>query len=65
MIIAVDIDNVLNNLTEKVIELYNADSGDCLALSDITCYSIESFMKPDFHHRLGYYFSCAAALAKP
>lgn len=65
MIIAVDIDNVLNNLTEKVLELYNADSGDCIALPDITCYSIESFIKPDYVSHIGDYFSCAAVLAKP
>lgn len=64
MIIAVDIDNVLNNLTEKVIELYNADAADCLKLSDIQCYSIESYMNPAYYHKLDYYFSCAAVLAK-
>ena len=39
MIICVDIDNVLNNLTEKTIELYNALSDKNIQMSDITTYS--------------------------
>ena len=31
LLIAVDIDNCLNNLTEAVLEVYNADSGDNLS----------------------------------
>ena len=39
MIIAVDFDNVINNLTEKTLELYNAQSGKSIQMSDITSYN--------------------------
>lgn len=47
MIIAVDIDNVLNNLTERVLEVYNKRYNDSLTVENITKYSIESFVKPE------------------
>ena len=39
MIICVDCDNVLNNLAEKTLELYNLRSGKNIQLNDITTYS--------------------------
>ena len=39
MIIAVDYDNILNNLTEKTLEIHNAQSGKKIQLSDITSYN--------------------------
>ena len=39
MIIAVDMDNVLNNLTEKMLELYNAQSGKNIQMADLTAYN--------------------------
>lgn len=56
MLISVDIDNCLNNLTECVLEVYNADSGDNLSLSDITAYHIENFVKPDYKDKFYQYF---------
>lgn len=56
MIIAVDIDNVLNNLTESVLSVYNSDSGDNLSLSDITAYHIENFVKPEYKENFWHYF---------
>ena len=38
MIICTDYDNILNNLTEKVLELYNSRMGKTLQMSDITTY---------------------------
>ena len=38
MIITVDWDNCLNNLTEKTIDLYNKTNGTEIQLSDITTY---------------------------
>ena len=38
MIIAVDWDSVLNNLVEKTLEVYNAQSGKNIQMSDITSY---------------------------
>lgn len=56
IIIGVDIDNVLNNLTESVLKVYNADSGDNLSLSDITAYHIENFVKPEYKETFWHYF---------
>lgn len=56
MLIAVDIDNCLNNLCEAVLEVYNTDSGDNLILSDITAYHIESFVKPAYKDNFFHYF---------
>lgn len=56
LLIAVDIDNCLNNLTECVLEVYNADSGDNLSLSDITAYHIENFVKPEYKKFFYQYF---------
>ena len=56
MIIAVDIDNTLNSLTEAVLSVYNEDSGDNLALSDITEYRIEDFVKSEFKNKFYQYF---------
>ena len=39
MIIVCDIDGVLNNLTEKVLELYNSRTGKKIQQSDITAYN--------------------------
>lgn len=39
MIICVDCDNVLNNLAEKTLELYNLRSGKNIQLNDITTYN--------------------------
>lgn len=53
MRIACDVDNVLNNLTESVLQIYNADHNDTLTVNDIVNYGIEEFVKPelqkDFH----------------
>lgn len=53
MIIACDVDNVLNNLTESVLQIYNTDNNDNLTIKDIISYGIEEFVKPelqkDFH----------------
>lgn len=53
MIIGVDCDSVLNNLTERVLEVYNADNDDNLTLDDITDYYMENFVKPEC--REGFY----------
>ena len=47
MIIGVDCDSVLNNLTERVLEVYNADNDDNLTIEDITDYYMENFVKPE------------------
>lgn len=56
LIIGVDVDNTLNNLTEAVLSVYNADSGDNLSLSDITAYHIENFVKPEYKETFWHYF---------
>lgn len=47
MTIGVDCDNVLNNLTESVLKVYNEDFNDNLTTNDITDYYIENFVKPE------------------
>lgn len=39
MIICVDIDNILNNLTEKVIEVYNTRNNKDIQMASITSYN--------------------------
>lgn len=39
MIIGIDFDNIINNLNEKTLELYNAHSGKSIQMSDITTYN--------------------------
>lgn len=41
MIICVDIDNVLNNLAERTLALYNEASGKNIQISDITAYRFD------------------------
>ena len=48
MIIACDVDNVLNNLTESVLKVYNSDYNDNLRIEDIKSYGIEDYVKPEF-----------------
>lgn len=47
MIIGIDCDNVLNNLTASVLRVYNEDFNDKLTTDDITDYYIENFVKPE------------------
>lgn len=56
MLIGIDIDNVLNTLTEAILSVYNSDSGDNLSLSDITTYHIENFVKPEYKEFFYQYF---------
>ena len=39
MIICCDLDNILNNLTEKTLEFYNAQSGKNIKMEDLTAYN--------------------------
>lgn len=56
MKIGIDVDNVLNNLTECAIKIYNEDSGDNLSLEDITSYGLEGFVLPQYKDRIKNYF---------
>ena len=38
MRVLIDVDNVLNNLAESVLNIYNEDSGDNLKIEDIHNY---------------------------
>lgn len=46
--IGFDLDNILNNLTETLIEVYNKDSGDNLTMDQIVTYKIDSYTKPGY-----------------
>lgn len=39
MIIACDWDNIINNLTEKVLEIYNTQNGKNIQISELTSYN--------------------------
>ena len=45
MKILIDCDNILNNLTEVVLKIYNEDWNDNLKMDDIVKYQIENFIK--------------------
>ena len=47
MIIVCDIDCVLNNLCEKMLEIYNARSGKNIQVSDITSYDFKECLPKD------------------
>lgn len=57
MIIGIDIDNVLNNLSECTLAIYTQDSGDNLKESDITEYNISKFIKEEYRKDFYKYFS--------
>lgn len=63
MILAVDIDNVLNRFAECVLDAYNNDSGDNLTISDITDYGMEAFVRPEYREDFHKYFLHAAQCA--
>lgn len=56
MIIGIDIDNVLNNLCEAVLSVYNEDAADNLKVKDIKTYYIENFVKLEFKENFNSYF---------
>lgn len=43
--IGVDCDNVINNLAESIIDVYNKDYNDNLSIADITTYNMRQFFK--------------------
>lgn len=47
MIIAVDWDNVLNNLTEKTLEFYNKQSDKNIQMSDVTSYNLHDCLSKE------------------
>ena len=48
MNIGVDIDNVLNNLAESVLKVYNADANDNVTLQDVKSYDMSLYVKPEY-----------------
>lgn len=56
MRIIVDVDNVLNNLCEAVLEVYNEDANDNLTKEQIQSYFIEDFVKLEYRKTLKNYF---------
>lgn len=56
MIIGIDLDNVLNNLCEAVLSVYNEDSGDDLCPENIHSYYIDNYVKPSYKNTFKNYF---------
>ena len=48
MKILIDVDNIIGNLCDAVLSVYNEDSGDNLCSENITSYYIENFVKPQY-----------------
>lgn len=67
MRIGIDIDDVLNNLTNCVLYVYNSDANDNLRLNDITEYDMKQFVKPEYQKNFFKYFidKRVWALVKP
>jgi 5'(3')-deoxyribonucleotidase len=57
MIYGLDVDNIVNTLTEAVLSVYNGDWDDNLTVNDITEYSIEKFVKPEAAEKFYEYFT--------
>lgn len=51
-IIAIDLDEVLNNLHDVWIGRYNADYNDSLTSSDILSWDIENYVKPECGNKI-------------
>lgn len=56
MKIGIDVDNVINNLTECVISVYNEDTDSDLKLTDIIDYDMTLFVKPKLRKNFYQYF---------
>lgn len=56
MRVLIDVDNVLNNLAESVLNIYNEDSGDNLKIEDIHNYYIENYVKESYKDTFHNYF---------
>ena len=56
MKILIDVDNIIGNLCDAVISVYNEDSGDSLCSKNITSYYIENFVKPQYKDNFKHYF---------
>jgi len=57
MKILIDCDNILNNLTEVVLKIYNEDWNDNLKMDDIVKYQIENFIKQPAKEKFYKYFT--------
>lgn len=56
MKILIDVDNIIGNLCDAVLSVYNEDSGDNLCSENITSYYIENFVKPQYKDNFKHYF---------
>ena len=65
MRLAIDIDNVLNDLVECVLGLYNSEYNDNLKIKDITAYSMECFVKKEARPHINEFFQFAVPNTKP
>ena len=56
MKLIIDVDNVIGDLCQAVLDVYNEDSGDCLTKEDITSYYIDNFVKSQYKEGFKHYF---------
>lgn len=65
MRLGIDLDNVLNNLTEVLLDIYNEDSGDNISLQEIKTYKVDPYLKSEYKNKLKDYFTIASQKVKP
>lgn len=56
MTVIIDVDNIIGNLCEAVLSVYNEDSGDRLKIEDIKTYYIENYVLPPYKETFYNYF---------
>ena len=57
LVIACDIDGVVNDLPLAVLSVYNEDYNDTLTIDDITTYYMENFVKPEAKDKFYEYYT--------
>lgn len=57
LLIGIDIDNVINNLAESLLNVFNADTGESVKLADIKSYYIERWVDTKYTNKILSLFS--------
>ena len=57
LLIGIDIDNVINNLAESLLNVFNADTGESVKLTDIKSYYIERWVDAKYTNKILSLFS--------
>lgn len=55
--IITDFDDVLTNMVQKLVKVYNDESGDNISIDAITSWNIEDFVLPEWKDKIRDYFN--------